>query len=515
MLEKIKRFPFHPILLALYAPLALMAYNLGQIDFSAAYSSILLTAIISSALLLVFYFLLKNWQIAGIVESILLVLFFTYGRVYTVIENYEVAGFVIGRHRYLSLIWLAFAVLGSWWAIKRSRRIPVLTSSLNVACFFLLLFPLVQSASFALSAQNQKQQLVEVHATESRYKFTPPEGRTLPDVYYIILDAYGRSDILLKDVAYDNSSFLNGLRELGFYVADCSMSNYSKTDLSLSSTLNMNYLSALGKSFTPESKDRLPLWQLVKSNQVKATFKDLGYTTIAFDTGFDFTQLTDSDIYYSVDYSGFNNFENLYLRTTFFSLLDDFGLFRKYHLTPEDRKRELILAQLDQLGKIPQIPGPKFVFAHIVSPHQPFVFGPNGESLIIPEKINKGQTYYTVEDYARGYHNQAIFISNQILEIVTKILRESPQPPVIIIQGDHGPSHFDKPDRMAILNAYYFPLAKPAFYPGVTPVNSFRLFFDTYMGAKLDLLPDVSNYSEYPYAYQFQEIPNQCVSGLK
>jgi hypothetical protein len=205
----------------------------------------------------------------------------------------------------------------------------------------------------------------------------------------------------------------------------------------------------------------------------------------------------------------------LYLRTTFALLLDDFGLFRKYQLTPDDRKRELILAQFDQLEEIPQIPGPKFVFAHVVSPHQPFVFGPNGDSMIIPERINKGQTYYTVDDYTRGYRNQVIFISNQVLETVTKILQESPQPPVIIIQGDHGPSHFDKPDRMAILNAYYFPSTSPAFYPGITPVNSFRLFFNTYMYANLDLLPDVSYYSEYPYAYRFQDMPNQCDGGSK
>jgi len=63
---------------------------------------------------------------------------------------------------------------------------------------------------------------------------------------------------------------------------------------------------------------------------------------------------------------------------------------------------------------------------------------------------------------------------------------------------------------MGILNAYYFPDANPGLYPRITPVNSFRLLFQTYFGEDLNLLEDVSYYSEYPEAYQFEIIPNQC-----
>jgi hypothetical protein len=87
------------------------------------------------------------------------------------------------------------------------------------------------------------------------------------------------------------------------------------------------------------------------------------------------------------------------------------------------------------------MPGPKFVFAHLVVPHQPFVFGPNGESFVIPEKVHKGNTYYTNRDYQLGYANQVAFISDRIAQVVESILEKSSIPPIIIIQGDHGPSH--------------------------------------------------------------------------
>jgi hypothetical protein len=65
---------------------------------------------------------------------------------------------------------------------------------------------------------------------------------------------------------------------------------------------------------------------------------------------------------------------------------------------------------------------------------------------------------------------------------------------------------------MGILNAYYFPEAKPNLYPSITPVNSFRLLFDTYFGADYKLLDDVSYYSDYPLAYDFTMIPNPCAA---
>ena len=85
-----------------------------------------------------------------------------------------------------------------------------------------------------------------------------------PDIYYIILDAYGRSDVLQTTYGIDNSVFLSQLQELGFYVAECSMSNYAQTELSLSSSLNLNYLQSHGNTFTPGKNNDALLISLIK-----------------------------------------------------------------------------------------------------------------------------------------------------------------------------------------------------------------------------------------------------------
>jgi hypothetical protein len=516
--DRLSAFPWYPVLIAAYAPIALLANNLGQVEYRDSYRSILITVAAAFVLLFVARLVLRDWLRAGIATAVLIVLFVTYGHVYTAIKNYEISGVLVGRHRYLLVVWLALAVLGLWWSARRSFHFPrSLSSTMNIVSIVLLLYPSFRIVSYALSSQVPQEPIVMADgARTTQHDVSLPDGLNPPDVYYIILDGYGRSDVLLKDVNYDNSAFLDTLRQMGFYVVDCAQSNYSKTDLSLSSSMNLNYVPALGEGFSPESTDRHPLWNLIKNNEVKAVFESLGYTTVAFDTGYDFTEVESSDVYYFAPGRGFNGLENLYLKTTLAAVLDDAGLLRKLQLTPEDHKRELIQFKLKELKKIPaSLSGPKFIFAHLVIPHQPFVFGPNGEPLVIPERVYKGQTYYPPKDYAIGYRNQAVYISQKILEVIQVILEESNQPPVIILQGDHGPSHFTESDRMAILNAFYFPGQESRLYTDITPVNSFRLMFNSYFNAGFDLLEDVSYYSEYPYAYQFQEMPNTCQTGVR
>jgi hypothetical protein len=194
-----------------------------------------------------------------------------------------------------------------------------------------------------------------------------------------------------------------------------------------------------------------------------------------------------------------NDFENLLIRTTAARVLAEGIAF--LNLPPDwearDRiHREQILYTLDELRQMPEVPGPKFVFAHLVIPHWPHVFGPNGESV------------HDQPDSATGYRNQVIFINKQIIPILENILSKSSTPPVIIIQGDHG-SIIESPERrMSILNAYYLPAGgESALYENISPVNSFRVVLNEIFGDNAPLLDDKSYYSIYADPYNYQIIP--------
>ena len=91
------------------------------------------------------------------------------------------------------------------------------------------------------------------------------------------------------------------------------------------------------------------------------------------------------------------------------------------------------------------------------------------------------------------------------MEIVPKIIANSATPPIIVIQGDHGPTVPSSPQsRMSNLNVYYLPGANTQFMPSITPVNTFRVIFNAYFGQDLELLDDVSLYSGYDDPFNFK-----------
>ncbi|HJR91180.1 MAG TPA: hypothetical protein VJ938_01925, partial [Acidimicrobiia bacterium] len=63
-----------------------------------------------------------------------------------------------------------------------------------------------------------------------------------PDVYFVVLDGYARSDVLQEIYGFDNRVFEGMLRSNGFEVAENATANYSVTHFSLASTLGMDYV---------------------------------------------------------------------------------------------------------------------------------------------------------------------------------------------------------------------------------------------------------------------------------
>ncbi len=127
---------------------------------------------------------------------------------------------------------------------------------------------------------------------------------------------------------------------------------------------------------------------------------------------------------------------------------------------------------LDDLPEVTKDRRPTFTFAHIVAPHHPFVFGEKGEDVSPQARFgnriggSRLRSYATAGSYREGYRRQAIYLTQQIEQTIDRILARSPEPPIIILQSDHGSGlrhHLndleltDLRERMSILNCYYFP----------------------------------------------------------
>jgi hypothetical protein len=342
-----------------------------------------------------------------------------------------------------------------------------------------------------------------------------PQTPRLPDIYYIILDGYARSDVMKELFQFDNKPFLEHLEQQGFYVARKSTSNYCQTPLSLSSSLNAVYLDDLVKGLFA---DQTELSDLIGKSNIVATLRPLGYKFVTFSTGFDPTEHPEADVYLAAR-PRFSAFQRMLVDSTPLQQLWPGPNGLKDSLLA----RERILYLLDHLPEVARDRAPTFTFAHLLCPHPPMVFGKNGEGVgfryIAFEFANRGKDngrFQNPERFIEGYRNQSIFITGRIQETIDRILATSPEPPIIILQSDHGSElnldpedvhRTDLKERMSILNAYYFPGKRyERLYNSISPVNSFRVVLNTFHGANLELLPDRSYYSKWSEPYQFIDV---------
>ena len=144
-----------------------------------------------------------------------------------------------------------------------------------------------------------------------------------------------------------------------------------------------------------------------------------------------------------------------------------------------------------------------------------------GKPLVrIEPVVEEGLSVWEARDeYIARYTAQLSYINTLVLDTIDAILTNSETPPVIILQSDHGPgAYFDwesmnntyLPERLGILNAYYFPDGIYAnLYPSITPVNSFRVVLDQFFGTQLGLLEDQSYFSTFDEPYDFNEVTEE------
>ncbi|WP_254054153.1 hypothetical protein [Singulisphaera sp. GP187] len=461
----------------------------------------------------------RDRQRAALATSMLIALFYAFNPFLVVVDTLleVLSQFWVNRgyreHPLLVVTILGFGAIPPLILIFRRLKDPGLWSGyLNVFALILVLMP-TGNVVMAWIREPAK----PIIRAEGGIAL-PSRPARLPDIYFIILDAYARSDVMKELFDFDNEPFLHRLEKKGFFIARESRTNYGQTPLSLASTLNCEYLDKL---IAPSTRDRDPLALLIGDNLVVKSLRPLGYQFAAFATGYDPTECTQADRFLGPRHPA-DNFQMLVVRMTPLRFLPfpvkSWDFYRSM--------RERILFVLGHLPELAQAKEPTFTFAHIVGPHHPFVFGENGEDVSPSASNARGRGSKKLDNpknYRDGYRKQAIYLTKRVEETIDRILAQSPEPPIIILQSDHGSGlrhhlndleRTDLRERMSILNCYYFPNHNyEGLTPRITPVNSFRVVFNNNFGTKLPILENRNLFSTYDDPFQFVDVTDRLDSN--
>ena len=497
----LSRVPIHPLLFAAYAVLYLYSVNLDAVlpvDAGAPLGRSLLGA---AALLIVFGLLFRDSRRGAVVASALVIAFFAYGYVAKLVTG-------IAPKDDVQLVGWSVVVIGALvYAIRARASLPQVTMGLNVIAVILVALTAWQIVPYELQRAGRIAPFVDqtaVAATNARKK---------PDIYFLIFDRYGSADAIKRRFGITDDDLYGWLQSRGFQIPKVARGNYRATDFSLAATLNMRMLDELTTTIGAASKDRTPAQQMLKNHEVGRFLKAQGYTYYHLGSWFEPTR-TNPEADRNLTLGVTSEFESVLWDTTIAPGVERAIGVQSPEVTFRDRVREGTLMELRELRRVSTAPGPKFVFAHILLPHDPYVFHADGSVLTADEE--------KAADERDLYAGHLAFANSKIKEIV-EYLQAGPAEdrPVVIIQGDEGPLGCQNVDcvkatpdyyaiRFGVLNAMYLPGVDVTLPDVFTSVNTFRLVFREYFGADLPPLPDRSfTWPDNDHLYDFQDVTDQ------
>ncbi len=512
MIESLKRGPWFAIAFAWYPLLYIAAANPGQVEAASLAATLVAAAATSAALLVALRFVVGNWLLAGLGVTWFLVLFFSYGPLNAWYAGQAgdpdaaiLATTWIDEYLQLvhSAVWLLLLVLG-WLLLRRLVR-PTgrLPTALNLVSALLLGFVLAQWPATAGR---------EAGAIGRESSNFVANGDS-PDVYFILLDGYARADVLDKHYDFDNSRFIQGLERRGFQVGEASEANYNWTFLSLASALNMDYLpELLGARLDPDGDDREEAYRLLRDNRAAAILKTRGYRYVHLQSTWGGT--------------GSNPFADDFLpcgggvfRDEYLLAITEVSWLRAFGSSASMDLAACHLRNFETLASLAGTPGPKFVVAHFVPPHHPYLFDREGRVLRKANLSNQFEFQKRLWEERDAYVDQLVFINRSIERVIDRLIRESKHPPVILLLSDHGPNirsglatdeHYRV--RLANLSAVLVPGAPADLVPeNVSNVNLLRIVFDHFFDAGLPLLPDRQFISAFGQPFDFVEVDRNGV----
>ena len=255
--------------------------------------------------------------------------------------------------------------------------------------------------------------------------------RQKPNVYFMILDAYGRADTLKLALGFDNEKFLGELERLGFFIPRHSVSNYPETNASVGSMLNLDYPEAAKELGTGASLFRR---ELLGANPVVEKFKAEGYRYVLVPGGI-WTKIScggEEDL--CLEKTRPLEMERALMSLTpiqILQLLPGGSPFSRWlaptpgdYLEPDD-VFFLFGGQLRSLQR------PFFMMLHFAGIHDGIYNADCSKGTL------RGPVLYDSTSVSR-YTASVNCTNRQVLDLVARIVAQDPDA-IILLTGDHGP----------------------------------------------------------------------------
>ena len=502
---------WHPLAFAAWPVVNLYRANIGETPPREALAATLLCMAVAGIVLNIFMLIVRDVRRCALMTSVVILAVMLWG------AGRDAAGDPV----WLFPVWVGVAlVLVVLLALAGgiARELTMVAAGMATVLVLMALVPVVQAKLPDFRAARRPAPANEDIDQAVGDWSAPGPPR---DILYLVFDRYGAQASMEDRWSMDLDPFFDDLASRGFVIAPDSAANHLRTAQSLASTFNLRYHRGLAEQYGPDSANMLPIYELLENHLVGRMLKGRGYEYIHIGAWWDPTQ-SNRNADQNWSYERWKDFTLELYRSTILSHFE-------HRLTGRPRSEELrhgpyngALQQFRDLRRAADRRGPTFTFAHILLPHEPFVFDRHGNYITLDEDIERGRDL--------NYREQTLFTNELITRLLDDVLDvPAEQQPIIVLAADEGPhpvrfkadeDDFDWTaatdeelrEKMAVLNAYYLPdpPRDPGLYDTISPVNTWRVLFNTYFGADLPLLED-RNYvfRDEDHVYDFTDVTDR------
>lgn len=487
-----KSFPFHrksfaqnlflPLAVAAYPVLFLYGQNAKIINLTDIILPLGLPVLVAGIGFGLFYLFQRRQATASLSMAAFMVFYYLYGYIYNRLVNLDL--FPVYHFILLPII----VTLGIYAGYFISLVKGVAVVSIQKVLVFVSVALVVINLVVTIPVEVQK--IIPRQAPVLPTKTVIDLNKKYPDIYFIIFDEYVGFDAMRNYWHNDAvDQFAAFLTQNHFFVAENSLSVTHNTLSEMASRLNLHQYK--------EDTDSTIMLAALRNNIVMQILKSYGYTTVVINMAFQGI-IADEDVSFKsgeVEGLGSDEFKRTFINST---MADAFGNLLQNNDQVAVKQRDLLLYALGKTTDLADVHSPKFVYTHLLLPHEPFIFDANGN--LLPQ-----QDFYDWHYYLGQYQ----YTTKLAEKLATKLLAQADpdNPPVIIIQSDHGArnlqsrtdgdivingvlENYPTEDYNMVLNSLYLPGYDTSQLPNnLAPIDTFELVLNHYLNAGVSVDP--------------------------
>lgn len=445
--------------------------------------------------------LLKNQSKAFVFTFCFLACYFFFGAVKDRIEDLTGKSLISS---YSILLPATVVLLLLLFGLLRRRKAP-LAGSIRFLTILTLVLVLVETGGLLYRNSALYKPDIDFGDSNNALLQQLPAADTVtakPDIYWIVFDEYPSARSLQHSFGYKDP-LDSVLTTLGFFVARDARSNYNYTHYSLSSTLDMQYITELKEGSTVTMRDLVRGNRSLYVNNVTRYLERAGYGIRNFAIYDLEGHPTAGMLSFSQLPAALIDHQTLFTRTwadigwQFPNRLKrdraaaDAADLRTSTSKTDSLYKEMTRKLLDSIASASTAAGPAFFLIHFFLPHEPYIYNPDG-SLHFKNANGSDRNNFIPQVAYTG------IVARRLIQYIQLQQQHTNREQVILVQGDHGFKYEEtEPDFQTescrILYGVYNSRRNYAgWYDSISSVNGFRILFNQYFNTRLPLLEDKS-----------------------